>query len=112
MSSGYADESLAVLCCSTPSLDLAFAVANSQAGQNARIACREIDFLRTDESSWPTRLSYSARFRMALLRMGRSRQRDWSEGCGPLVRPEPKRPCQWSAVRIDGALQKKVGCLR
>ena len=33
-----------------PALDLAFAVANSQAGQKARIAGREIDFIATDES--------------------------------------------------------------
>lgn len=48
--SGYAGRELCSLVLQHPSLDLAFAVANSQAGQRARIAGREIDFIATDES--------------------------------------------------------------
>ena len=48
--SGYAGRELCSLVLQHPSLDLAFAVANSRAGQKARIAGREIDFIATDES--------------------------------------------------------------
>ena len=48
--SGYAGRELCSLVLQHPSLDLAFAVANSQAGQKARIAGREIDFIASDES--------------------------------------------------------------
>lgn len=48
--SGYAGRELCSLVLQHPSLDLAFAVANSQAGQKARIAGREIAFIASDES--------------------------------------------------------------
>jgi N-acetyl-gamma-glutamyl-phosphate reductase len=51
--SGYAGRELCSLVLQHPSLDLAFASANSQAGQKARIAGREIDFIPSDGSTLP-----------------------------------------------------------
>jgi N-acetyl-gamma-glutamyl-phosphate reductase len=48
--SGYAGRELCSLVLQHPSLELAFASANSQAGQKARIVGREIDFIPNDES--------------------------------------------------------------
>lgn len=49
--SGYAGRELCSLVLQHPSLDLAFASANSQAGQKARIAGRDIDFIANEESA-------------------------------------------------------------
>ncbi len=51
--SGYAGRELCSLVLQHPSLDLAFASANSQAGQKARIAGREINFIPSDDSMLP-----------------------------------------------------------
>ncbi len=51
--SGYAGRELCSLVLQHPLLDLAFAAANSQAGQKAHIAGREIDFIPNDESMLP-----------------------------------------------------------
>lgn len=48
--SGYAGRELCSLVLKHPLLELAFASANSQAGQKAHIAGREIDFIRNDDS--------------------------------------------------------------
>jgi N-acetyl-gamma-glutamyl-phosphate reductase len=49
--SGYAGRELCSLVLQHPSLDLTFASANSQAGQKARIAGRDIDFIANEESA-------------------------------------------------------------
>jgi len=49
--SGYAGRELCSLVLQHPLLDLTFASANSQAGQKARIAGREIDFIPNEESA-------------------------------------------------------------
>lgn len=49
--SGYVGRELCSLVLQHPSLDLAFASANSQAGQKARIAGREIPFTPNDKSA-------------------------------------------------------------
>jgi N-acetyl-gamma-glutamyl-phosphate reductase len=49
--SGYAGRELCSLVVQHPSLDLAFASANSQSGQKARIAGREIEFIPSEESA-------------------------------------------------------------
>ncbi len=51
--SGYAGRELCSLVLQHPSLDLAFASANSQAGQKVRIGGQEIDFIPSDDSMLP-----------------------------------------------------------
>jgi len=51
--SGYAGRELCSLVLNHPLLELAFASANSQAGQKAHIAGQEIDFIHNDESVLP-----------------------------------------------------------
>lgn len=51
--SGYAGRELCSLVLQHPMLDLAFASANSQAGQKARLGNREIEFTASDESALP-----------------------------------------------------------
>ena len=51
--SGYAGRELCGLVLNHPLLELAFASANSQAGQKAHVAGREIDFIHNDESVLP-----------------------------------------------------------
>ena len=59
--SGYAGRELCSLVLQHPSLELVFASANSQAGQKARIAGQEIDFIANEESALgDTALVFSA----------------------------------------------------